>query len=581
MTNHQIADKLRHMAIFYEMEDLPFRPQAYEKVADAIDALGSDVAGIFEEQGEKGLRGIPGVGKSIASHIEQLLRRGSFPEYEKMAAKYPVDLDQLVGIEGVGPKTIKTLYRQLNIRNLADLEKAALAGKIRKLPHFGAKSEDNILKGIELRKRSGGRKLLGYVLPLARKMEAELAAVKGVKCAVVAGSVRRQQETIGDIDILVTTSSPERVMEKFAAFPEVAEVLEHGPTKTTVRLSNGMQADVRVIDDASFGSALQYFTGSKEHNILVRKLAIDKGLKLNEYGIWRGRRRVASRSEADVYRAIGLDYIEPELRTASGEVEAAVAGKLPDLLPYGCLRGDLQVQTEWTDGSASIESMAEQARLRGLEYMAVTDHTQALAMVGGLDEKKLARQGKEIDAVNRRLEKAGKKFRVLKGTEVDILKDGSLDLDDAALRQLDVVGASVHSLFRLSRAEQTARIIRAMENPHVDIIFHPTGRVLNQRDPYELDMEEVIKAAKATGTALEIDAFPDRLDLNDVHVRMAVKAGVRLVIDTDAHRPEHLQFLDLGVAVARRGWATKKDVLNTRSLKDLKKWLSAAKNKHR
>jgi len=581
MTNHQIADKLRHMAIFYEMEDLPFRPQAYEKVADAIDALGSDVAEIFEEQGEKGLRGIPGVGESIAGHIEQLLRRGNFPEYEKMAAKYPVDLDQLVGIEGVGPKTIKTLYRQLKIRNLADLEKAALAKKIRALPHFGVRSEENILKGIELRKRSGGRKLLGYVLPIARKMEAELAAVKGVKRAVVAGSVRRQQETIGDIDILVTTSAPERVMEKFAAFPEVAEVLEHGPTKTTVRLSNGMQADVRVIDDASFGSALQYFTGSKEHNILVRKLAIDKGLKLNEYGIWRGRRRVASRTEADVYRAIGLDYIEPELRTAGGEVEAAAAGKLPDLLPYGCLRGDLQVQTEWTDGSASIEAMAEEARRAGLEYMAVTDHTQALAMVGGLDEKKLAKQGREIDAVNRKLEKAGKKFHILKGTECDILKDGSLDLDDAALKRLDVVGASVHSLFRLSRAEQTARIIRAMENPHVDIIFHPTGRVLKQRDPYELDMEEIIKAAKTTGTALEIDAFPDRLDLNDVHVRMAVKAGVKLVIDTDAHRPEHLRFLDLGVAVARRGWATKKDVLNTRPLKDLKKWLNTAKNKRR
>ncbi len=396
---------------------------------------------------------------------------------------------------------------------------------------------------------------------------------------MVAGSIRRRQETIGDIDILVTTGEPERVMEKFIGLPETAEVLEHGPTKTAVRLANGMQADLRVIPEASFGAALQYFTGSKEHNVLTRKLAAAKGLKLNEYGLWKGKKSVAAGTETEVYRAIGLEYIEPELRTASGEIEAAAAGRLPRLIPYGSIRGDLQVQTDWTDGSHSVADMAEAAQRRGLEYLAVTDHTQALAMVGGLDEKKLARQGREIDALNARLARSGAKFRVLKGSEVDILRDGSLDLDDEALKKLDFVGASVHSLFRLSRAEQTARVIKAMRNPHVDAIFHPTGRVLNQRDAYDLDMEEVIKAAKATGTALEIDAYPNRLDLKDTHVRLAVAAGVKLIIDSDAHRPEHFGFLDLGVATARRGWASKKDVLNTVSYKDLKKWLDKAKDK--
>ena len=401
----------------------------------------------------------------------------------------------------------------------------------------------------------------------------------GVRHAVVAGSIRRRQETIGDIDILVTTSQPEKVMAVFTGFPDVKEVLEHGPTKTTVRLQNGCQADVRVIADESFGAALQYFTGSKEHNVVVRKMAIAKGLKLNEYGIWRGAKRLASKTEEDIYEVLGLPIMPPEIRTESGEIEAAKAGKLPSLIPYGSIRGDLQTQTDWTDGESSIEKMSEAAMSLGLEYIAITDHTRTLAMTGGLDEKKLAKQGLAIDALNEKFAAAGKKFRILKGSEVNILKDGSLDIADEALKKLDVVGAAAHSHFNLSRQEQTARVIGAMKNPHLDILFHPTGRIIGRREPIDLDIEAVIKAAKATGTALEIDSYPDRSDLRDAHVRMAVKLGVKLVIDTDAHETSHLDYLDLGVAIARRGWAAKSDVLNTRPLAKLSEWLKKPKGK--
>lgn len=577
MTNAEIAAHLEETGILYAMLDQPFKPRAYERAAGEVAQFGGDVASLYKEKGAKGLREIPGVGPGIAAHIASLLETGTFSEYEKLHEKVPVDVRELTSVEGLGPKTVMLLYKKLGIRNLAQLEAAAKAGKLRNVPRLGAKTEANVLRGIRFLKSSGGRQALGHVLPLATRMEEDLRAVPGVKRAVVAGSIRRRQETIGDIDIIVTTSKPETVMAKFVGFPEVAEVLEHGPTKTAVRLKNGMQADVRVVPDEAFGAALQYFTGSKDHNVQVRTLAIRKGLKLNEYGLWRGKKLLAARSEEDVYRALGLPYIEPEIRTAEGEIEAAKAGKLPKLIPYGAVRGDLQVQTDWTDGAAPIERMAAEAKRLGLEYLAVTDHTKALAMVGGLDERKLAKQGAAIDRLNAKL----KGFTVLKGTECDILKDGSLDLDDAALAKLDFVGVSVHSHFNLSRAEQTARVIRAMRNPHVDAVFHPTGRVLGARPPYEIDMAAIVKAAKETNTALEIDSYPDRSDLRDEHARMAVKAGAKLLIDTDAHHPNHLGYLDLGVAIARRGWARALDVLNARKLPDLMRWLKAPKAKRK
>jgi DNA polymerase (family 10) len=577
LSNQEIAAHLEEMGMLYAMLGVQFKPQAYTRAAGSVADSGNDVAVLYREKGEKGLREIAGVGPGIAAHISSLLETGTFSEYEKLHKKIPVDVRGLTAVEGVGPKTVLLLYKALGIKNLKQLEQAAKSGKLRKIAGLGEKTEQNVIKGIQFLKTAGGRKVLGHVMPLAEGMAEELRALTGVKQAVVAGSIRRRQETIGDIDIIVTTSKPELVMAKFVGFPEVAEVMGHGPTKTTVRLRNGMHADVRVIPDASFGAALQYFTGSKEHNVVVRSMAVRKGLKLNEYGLWKGRKLLACRTEEDVYRALGLPYIDPEIRTAEGEVEAAKAGKLPKLIPYGSVRGDLQTQTDWTDGSSSIETMAAEAKRLGLAYIAVTDHTKALAMVGGLDDRKVAKQGEAIDRLNRKL----RGFMVLKGTECDILKDGSLDLSDKTLAALDFVGVSVHSHFGLPRAEQTKRVIAAMRNPHVDCIFHPTGRIIGQRPPIDLDIDAIVAAARETGTALEIDSYPDRSDLRDEHVRKAVKAGVKLIIDTDAHDPKHLGYLDLGVAIARRGWASAKDVLNTRKLPELLKWLRTPKNKRR
>lgn len=581
VTNKDIADRLREMSLCYEMDEVPFKPAAYERAADAVADAPSEAAALYAEGGRKALKTIPGVGEGIARHIEEMLAKGTFPEYAACKRRYPIDVLALTSIDDVGPKRARTLFAKLKVKTVDDLERVAKSGKVGVLPGFGKKTEENILKGIARMRGAGGRQLLGHVLPLAQRMVAELRALPGVRHAEIAGSTRRRQETVGDLDILVTTSAPEKVMAVFTGFPEVRDVLEHGPTKTTVRLANGMQADVRVVADESFGAALQYFTGSKDHNVVVRKLAIAKGLKLNEYGIWRGRKRVASRTEEDVYKAIGLPYMEPELRTDTGEIEAAKQGRLPKLVPYGAIRGDLQTQTSWTDGAAGIAEMAEAARARGLEYMAITDHTRSLAMTGGLDEKGLARQAKEIDALNAKLAKAKAGFTVLKGAEVNVMKDGALDIADAALAKLDSVGIAVHSHFTLSREQQTARIIAAMKNPHADVLFHPTGRVIGKRDPYDVDMEAVLKAAKATNTAVEIDAFPERSDLKDSHVRMAVALGVKLVIDTDAHHPSHLAYLDLGVAIARRGWASKASVLNVRPLKDLLAWLRTPKAKRK
>lgn len=575
MSNQEIAEHLEETGILYEMMDVEFKPRAYYRAASSAESFGQDIAALYKEKGRRGLKEIPGVGEGIAEHIESLLQTGTFREYEKLHRKIPVDVSGLTAIDGVGPKTILLLWKKLKIKTVSQLEKAAKTGKLDGVPGLGKKTEENILKSIEFLRQNGNRKLLGFVLPIANRMEEEIRAVRSVKHAAVAGSIRRRQETIGDLDILVTTSKPEEVMKVFVGFPEVREVLEHGQTKTVVLLRNGMHADVRVIPDESFGAALQYFTGDKNHNIIVRKIAIKKGYKLNEYGLFKGKKRIAAKTETEIYKKLGLLYMEPELRTATGEIEAAKVGKLPKLVKYGSVLGDLQVQSSWTDGSASIEELAAAAKKLGLKYIGITDHTKALAMVGGLDERKLARQGKEIDKLNKKL----RGFRVLKGTECDIMKDGSPDLNDKALAALDFVGISIHSHFNLSRTEQTKRVITAMEHPHTDILMHPTCRVIGQRPAIKLDIDAVIEAAKRTGTALEIDAFPDRSDLRDEHVRKAVAARCKLVINTDAHDPRHLEYLDLGVAIARRGWASAKHILNTRKVTDLMKWFKTPKNK--
>ena len=559
ISNAEVAERLREMALFLDMTGVAFKPRAYEKAAYAVAALDRPIAQLYAEGGAKALDQLPSVGKGIAERIAELIEHGHCEDLDALRAATPVDVMALTAIEGVGPKMVKHLYDALGIRTLADLEKAARAGRIRALPHSGEKTEQKILKGLELLKQRSGRQPLGAVLDLARDIESRLAALPGVSQAAVAGSVRRRRETIGDLDFLVVAGDAAAVMRAFVALPEVAHVYGTGPTKTNVRLHTGMDADLRVVPAESFGAALNYFTGSKDHNVALRRIAIERGLKLNEYGVFKGDRAVAGRTEVEVYKALGLPYIPPELREMTGEIEAARAGRLPKLIEPGSLRGDLQIQTDWTDGADSLADMAAAARARGLEYIAITDHTKSLAMMG-LDEQRLRAQARAIAALNTKLHG----FRVLSGAEVNIDRDGGLDIADAVLAELDVVGVAVHSHFHLSRAEQTARLIRAMENPHADILFHPTTRVLGKREPIELDIDAVIAAARRTGTVLEIDALPDRLDLKDEYVRKAVAARVPLVIDSDAHAVAHLRYPDdYGISVARRGWATKRDVINT------------------
>lgn len=559
ISNQDIAKILRETGEYLEMQDVPFKPRAYEKAAGVIEGLEEETGDIYRRGGLTALEGIPGVGVSIAEKIEELLKTGRSKYYEGLKEKTPVDLPELSRIEGLGPKSIKKLYKKLGVKSITDLEKAAAAGKIAKLEGFGGKSEENILKGIEFVKSSGGRFVLGFAMPEIRSIESRLKKLADVEKLVVAGSVRRKKETIGDADILVISKNPEPVMDYFVSLPEVVQVHAHGATKSAVKIKSGLNIDLRVVSAASYGAALNYFTGSKDHNVALRHLAIKKGYKLNEYGLFSGTRRIAGKSEEEVYGALGMDYIEPEMRENTGEIELAKSHELPRLVGYGDLIGDLQIQTNWTDGSDSIESMAKTAAAQGLKYIAITDHTKRLAMTHGLDEKHIVKQWSEIDRLNK---KFSGRLKILKGTECDILKDGSLDLPDSILAKLDVAGVSVHSYFNLPRREQTQRIKRAMENPHADILFHPTGRVVNRRKPYEADMDELVKAAKKTGTVMEIDAYPDRLDLKDEHIRKCVEAGVRMSVDSDAHSPAHFPYLEYGIAQARRGWAEKKDIIN-------------------
>jgi DNA polymerase (family 10) len=508
------------------------------------------------------LMDIKGIGRGLGDILEEIITTGKSSLHEELKRALPIDLPALNAVQGLGPQKIRVLYKELKIKNLEDLEKAATAGQIRVLTGFGEKSEEKILRGVEFLKRGAGRMLLGDVLPWGRELEKELLKLKGVRKATLAGSARRRRETVGDLDMLVVADEAKPVMDYFVAMPDVEEVLVNGATKSAVRLKNGLQVDLRVVPAESYGAALNYFTGSRDHNIALRQIAQDKGLKLNEYGLFRGDTAVAGETEEGIYEELGLAFIPPELRENSGEVELAHEHGLPTLLGYNDLCGDLQVQTNWTDGAHSIDEMAEAAMVAGLEYMVVTDHTKRLAMMGGLDEKKIRLQMKEIDAVNARLTSAGKKFKVLKGSECDILKDGLLDLPDDVLAELDVVGVSIHSYFDLPRAEQTARVIRAITNPHADIFFHPTARKINARPACDFDMDAVLGAAARAGTVMEVDAFPDRLDLSAEHIRMCVGRGVKIAIDSDAHDKAHFSVLEYGIAQARRGWARKEDVIN-------------------
>ena len=569
IANKEIAGILYEIGEHLEIKGIQFKPRAYEKAGYSIENLEEEVSEIYKKGGLKAVEDIPGVGVSIAKKIEKLVKTGHLKYYEKLKKFLPVKIGEISSIEGVGPKMIFKLYKKLKVRNIDDLEKAAKAGKVAKIAGLGKKTEEKILKGIEFLRKSGNRFILGSILPQARLIEDRLRNLKEVDRAAIAGSIRRMQETIGDLDILVTSEKPEKVIDFFVSMPEIVHIYSKGNTKTMVRLKNGMDADLRVVPDKSFGAAWQYFTGDKRHNITLRILAEKKKYKLNEYGLWRGKKLIAGRTEEEIYRALGMATPPPEIRTDSGEIQAALKNKLPKLIDYGDVKGDLQVTTDWTDGENSIEEMALVAQEIGLEYIAITDHTKSLAMTGGADEKKLLKQIAEID----RIQKKFTKIKVLKGAEVNILKDGSLDIKDKVLARLDVVGIAVHSHFNLPRSEQTKRIVKAMRNKNADILFHPTGRLIQKRGPYDVDVEEIMKAAKETGTILEIDADPYRLDLKDEYIRKAVEAGIKLAIDADAHSKNSFHYLEYGIAQARRGWAAKNDIINTRPWPEVLKLL--------
>lgn len=563
MKNSDIAKVIRDLGFLTEVggddPNAQYRARAYYRAADTVASLQESVVDIYNREGLKGLLAIPSVGKAIASKIEEMIKTGKVHTLEEMKAKIPINVEELSNIEGVGPKTIKRIYDSLKVKDLAELERAAAEGRLQEVPGLSEKKVQDILKRIEFAKKGRGRRIIGEVWPLIKEIEKALSEIDGVKNAVAAGSVRRMKETIGDIDYLVAANDPGPVMDFFVRMPEVQEVIGRGPAKAFVRLAGEIDADLLVVPEESWGAALQYLTGSKEHSIELRKIAITKGLRLNEWGVFRGEERVAGRTEEEVYGALGLQWIPPEMRENTGEIDLARQHKIPELVRYGSLKGDLQVHSENSDGTATIGEMAWGAKEFGLDYIAITDHTKSLALAGGLDEKELLNQANKIAELNDRLEG----FRVLASAEVNIMKDGSLDITSNILDKLDIVGAAIHSNFNLPIEVQTERLIKAMENPSVDILFHPTGRLINKRPGYPVDIARVIETARETNTVLEIDAHYDRLDLRDEYVRMAVKEGVKMVIDSDAHHPVHYAYLVFGIGQARRGWATERDILNT------------------
>ena len=568
MINQEIAKILYEISVFMDMDDVQFKPRAFEKAALTIEDMSEDLGQIYKEKGIKGLMEIPTIGRGIASYIEEYIKTGKVKEYERLKKKFPVDLENLKKVEGLGPKGIKFLYKKLKIRNLQELEKYAKAGKLRNFEGWGEKKEQNILKGLEFIKLGSGRQSLGSVLPLIEDIKKKLEKLKDVKKVVIAGSIRRWKETVGDADILVIADNYKEIMDYFTSMPEIGKVYGKGETKSTIKLKSGMDVDLRIVPEKSYGAALNYFTGSKEHNVALRQIAKDKGLKLNEWGLFRKEKFIGGRTEEELYKLLGLRYIEPELRESFGqEIEAARNNKLPNLVELKDLKGDLQTQTSWTDGSNSIKEMADYAKKIGLKYIVITDHTKALAMTGGLNGKRILEQGKEIDKLNNEM----KDFKILKGTECDILKNGDLDIEDDVLKKLDVVGISVHSLFNMPKEEMTKRICKAMRNENADILFHPTGRRINIRKAYEVDIDEVIKTAKQTKTILEIDGTPDRLDLKEDHIKKAIKNNVKLCIDSDSHNIKQFDFLKFGIGIARRGWSEKKDIINTLDYREMLK----------
>ncbi len=562
--NSEIASMFDHVADLLEIEGANrFRVRAYRNAANTIRDQGRNVADMLRD-GED-LSELPSIGKDLAGKIKEIVETGHLALLDEIAKEIPEALVQVTAIPGIGPKRARALYESLDIRSLDDLTKAAEEGKIARISGFGPKTQAKIRDELAKGDITEHRIRLAIAEDFAEPLLDYVQKIDGVAKAEIGGSFRRRKETVGDLDILATAEDGKHVIDRFVEYDEVAEIVSKGNTRSTVRLRSGLQVDLRVVPDASFGAALHYFTGSKAHNIACRRRAIERDLKLNEYGVFDGKRRVAGATEEEVYDSIGLPWIAPVLREDRGEIEAAEKGALPNLVTQHDIRGDLHCHTTASDGKNSIREMAEAARDRGYEYIAISDHSKSQTVAGGLDEQALAKQIDEIDRINEELDG----IRVLKSSEVDILEDGTLDYADSVLKKLDLVVAAIHSKFELDEEAQTERMVRAMENRHVNIIAHPTGRLIGERRAYAVNMERVIEAAAKHGCFLELNAHPLRLDLNDVHCRMAKEAGVRVSIGTDAHSTGGLGNIRFGVDQARRGWLEPDDVLNTRSWKQL------------
>jgi DNA polymerase (family 10) len=566
MKNKELADLFAKMADILEFRDEnPFKISAYRRASRVLGDLTQDI----EEIAESGaLKKVPGIGEGMAQKIEEYLKTGKISKYEEVRKGISDGLIAMMEIPGMGPKTLAMIHKEKGISNLSGLEKAIENGSLIGLPGMGEKKAENIRRGIELLKASKGRMNLGVAFPLAKRIVETLREKTGSEKIEWAGSLRRMRENIGDIDILATGPNREKIVHAFTHLSDVKEILASGETKASVIVEGGVQIDLRVVEEDSYGAALQYFTGSKGHNIHLRGIAKAKGIKINEYGVFKGEKKIGGKEEKDVYKVLGMDWIEPELREDRGEIEAAQKKRLPKLVEEPEIKGDLHIHSKWSDGTSSIEEIAEAAQKRGYQYVAICDHSKSLRIAHGLDETRVLNQIEEIDRINEKL----KGFQILKGTEVDILTDGKIDHPDKILERLDYVVAAVHSGFKQEKEKMTKRIVRALENPLVHCLAHPTGRLLGARAPYEVDIEEVMEAAKKYGKVLEINATLERLDLDDVHCKKAKEMGIRMAIGTDSHHPDQLWMISLGVGVARRGWLESPDLLNTLTLKEILKW---------
>lgn len=567
MRNREIAEIFGKIANVLELkEDNPFKIRAYRRASQMIGDMSQDIEKLYQEGA---LKEVPGIGEGIAKKIKEYLETGKMKKWKEVKKGIPEAIIVMMGIPSLGPKSLAQIYKELKVKNLKDLKKVLKDGKVAELKGFGEKKAENILKGISLFKGGMERMPLGVALPIAQNIIEQLKKNKSIKWIKPAGSLRRLSETIGDIDILATGKYGKKIIDAFVQLPQVREILAAGKTKGSIRVEEGKQIDLRVVEEPSFGSALQYFTGSKNHNIRIREIAKDKGYKLSEYGLFKGKRKIAGNTEEEIYEKLGMPWIPPEIREDTGEVEAALKGKMPDLIENKAIKGDLHIHTKSSDGFLSVEEVAQHAKKLGYSYVAIADHSRSLRVGRGLSIDELKKQMEEIDRINQKL----KRIKILKGSEVDILSNGKLDYPDNLLKQLDIVIAAIHSGFAQSEEQITKRIISSIENPYVNIIAHPTGRLIGEREPYKVNMEKVMDAARRYRKALEINAYYLRLDLNHIHCRMAKEMGVKVAIGTDTHQADQFQMMKYGVAMARRGWLSSSDVITTMSVNHLLKWL--------